>query len=65
MGYGVRFQGGHEVEETDNQDPAQVGTNNTKLDNGVSYHDYLQVSFLLLLLLLLIPKYIYLTRMFS
>lgn len=43
MGYGVRFQGGYEVNETEEVDPAQAGTNKTKPGKGVSYHDYLQV----------------------
>ncbi|KAI6177233.1 Tryptophan 2,3-dioxygenase [Aphelenchoides bicaudatus] len=46
MGYGVRFQGGAEVFEAEENDATQEGTNKAKSGKGVSYHDYLQASFL-------------------
>jgi tryptophan 2,3-dioxygenase len=46
MGYGVRFQGGADVNDSD--DLAQKGTNKSVNDSkGVSYHDYLQLGKLL------------------
>jgi hypothetical protein len=43
MGYGVRFQGGAEVFEAEENDVTQAGTNKAKDGKGVTYHDYLQV----------------------
>ncbi|KAI6215377.1 hypothetical protein M3Y94_00378700 [Aphelenchoides besseyi] len=47
MGYGVRFQGGVDVVEAQENDLSQQGTNKAKNGNGVSYHDYLQLGKLL------------------
>lgn len=43
MGYGVRFQGGAEVFEAEENDVTQAGTNKATSGKGVSYRDYLQV----------------------
>lgn len=48
MGYGtVRFQGGPDAFEAEENDVTQAGTNKTKPGKGVSYHDYLQLDKLL------------------
>ncbi|KAI6239075.1 Tryptophan 2,3-dioxygenase [Aphelenchoides fujianensis] len=47
MGYGVRFQGGADVVEAEENDHTQQGTNKAKNSNSVSYHDYLHLEKLL------------------